>query len=353
MVVTKAGKRTFGLDRFFSSRYGRPVKGLCFFSLSRGVKRRTSYPLGCWQVVRASKEKALATAQPKQATDKPSLTRQQGRPKGSMNRDKVNVVLSAHLQFMQGLLRQLLGLVRRLIQVDYLVLDGADGYNEVMQLARELKLSLISKLKRNAALSLPYEGEQKARGAKRKYGQKLDYQHLPGKYLQSSTASAGVQTDSYQKALHKEFGQPLNLVIIAKTKLASGERAHVLLFTDLSLACQQLIDYYSLRFQLEFNFRDAKQFWGLEDFRHLKERSIHNAANLSLFMVNLAKVLLGQLEPRQTKSSVLDLKAHFRAEKYALETLKLLPQKPDAFLIRHILASPGLALFALPNWRRY
>ena len=43
-----------------------------------------------------------------------------------------------------------------------------------------------------------------------------------------------------------------------------GFMAHVLLFSsDLELAQGTLVDYYSLRFQIEFNFRDAKQFWGL------------------------------------------------------------------------------------------
>ena len=32
---------------------------------------------------------------------------------------------------------------------------------------------------------------------------------------------------------------------------------------------ETLIDYYALRFQIEFNFRDAKQFWGLEDFMNV------------------------------------------------------------------------------------
>ena len=42
-VVTKAGKKTYGLDRFFSSLYGKPVAGLSFFSLSLiSVKERTS-----------------------------------------------------------------------------------------------------------------------------------------------------------------------------------------------------------------------------------------------------------------------------------------------------------------------
>src|SRR5688500_467829 len=34
VVVTKSGKTTHGLDRFFSSRYGKAVPGLCFLSLS-------------------------------------------------------------------------------------------------------------------------------------------------------------------------------------------------------------------------------------------------------------------------------------------------------------------------------
>ena len=34
VVVTKSGKQTYGLDRFFSSLYGKAVPGLCFLSLS-------------------------------------------------------------------------------------------------------------------------------------------------------------------------------------------------------------------------------------------------------------------------------------------------------------------------------
>src|SRR5262247_4749940 len=46
VVVTKSGKMTSGLDRFFSSLYGQTVSGLCFLSLSLlSVKRRRSYPV--------------------------------------------------------------------------------------------------------------------------------------------------------------------------------------------------------------------------------------------------------------------------------------------------------------------
>lgn len=47
---------------------------------------------------------------------------------------------------------------------------------------------------------------------------------------------------------------------------------HAILFSsDVELGWEKLIDYYSLRFQIEFNFRDAKQHFGLEDFMNRGE----------------------------------------------------------------------------------
>lgn len=63
---------------------------------------------------------------------------------------------------------------------------------------------------------------------------------------------------------------PLNVVIIAKTPLQTQARAHVILFScDLELGYAPLADDYRLRFQIEFNFQDAKQCWGLEDFMNV------------------------------------------------------------------------------------
>ena len=57
----------------------------------------------------------------------------------------------------------------------------------------------------------------------------------------------------------KCFPDLLNLVVIVKTKLATQQRAHVVLFSsELALEADKLILYYRLRFQIEFNFRDAK-----------------------------------------------------------------------------------------------
>jgi putative transposase len=103
----------------------------------------------------------------------------------------------------------------------------------------------------------------------------------------------GIQTCIYQMTMrHKRFPDPLNAVIISKINLQTQARAHVLLFSsDLDLAYDKLIDYYRLRFQIEFNFQDAKQFWGLEDFMNVNQTLVYNAANLALFARSLSSDL--------------------------------------------------------------
>ena len=88
--------------------------------------------------------------------------------------------------------------------------------------------------------------------------------------------------------------------------------------------------------QIEFNFRDAKQYWGLEDFMNVKETAVTNAVNLSFFMVNFSYALLQPFRQQNPDYSFLDLKSHYRGCRYVCETIKLLPQKPDAILLADI-----------------
>jgi len=123
-------------------------------------------------------------------------------------------------------------------------------------------------------------------------------------------------------------------VVIVKTNLKTQAVAHVVLFSsDLDLAYDHLIDYYRLRFQIEFNFRDAKQYWGLEDFMTMKQTPVYNSANLAMFMVNVSHPLIRSMSTYWPEVSVNDLKAWFRSRKYVVETLKLLPEMPDPIFI--------------------
>ena len=171
-----------------------------------------------------------------------------------------------------------------------------------------------------------------------KYGQKINYRNIPKKYLVEKSTADGLETRIYQaQMLHRDFAQALHVVIIAKTNLKTAAMAHVVLFSsDLELSYEKIIDYYSLRFQIEFNFRAAKQHWGLEDFMNVKEVPLTNALNLSLFMVNLSQALLREFRQTNPESGILDLKAYFRAAKYFEETIKMLPEKPEPILLDQI-----------------
>ena len=342
-VITKSGKQTYGLDRFFSGLLGKPVKSIAIFALSLiNVQERRSYPTMVEQVVRTEAEKEAAKARTKKRKakkNKPAAPKgKPGRPKGSKNKDKTQVELTPELLRIKKMVQNQLSVIRGIISLTDLVLDGHFGNNNALQMALQCGLHLISKLRYDAALYFPYEGHYSGRGPRKKYGDKIDYRNIPDSYLVETSIEDDIETRIYQaQMLHKDFPQPLNVVIITKTNLKTGAFANVNLFSsDLKLSYEKIIDFYSLRFQIEFNFRDAKQHWGLEDFMNVKQIPLTNALNLSLFMVNVSQALLHDFRQTSLNSGVLDLKAYFRASKYFEEALKLLPQKPEPILIEQV-----------------
>jgi putative transposase len=340
VVVTKAGKHTYGLDRFFSSLYSKPIPGLAFFAFSLvSIQARRAFPIRVEQVVRSAAEKAASKAKATAKQSRSTPRRRPGRPKGSKNKPKAAVTLTPELGRITGMLDALLHLIAGCLRLTYLVLDGHFGNHNALQMAQQHHLHLISKLRCDAALYFPYTGPYAGRGPQRKYGAKVAYHDLPLASLKATTVEGHMKTCFYQmQLLHKEFPQPLNVVIIVKTNLRTQARAHVILFSsDLALAYALLVDYYGLRFQIEFNFRDAKQYWGLEDFMNVTPTGVTNAANLSLFMVNVAYCLRTDSHPRDSDYSVLDLKADCRGYKYVEETIKMLPEKPEPVLLAKIL----------------
>jgi len=340
-VVTKSGKETHGLDHFFSGLLNKVVKGIAIFTLAVvDVNERCSYPLRVEQVVRSEAEKTAAKAKKKAKTkqDPNVLKKKPGRPKGSKNRDKTQVDLTSELKRIQNMVQKQLEMLQGIVAIHYLALDGHFGNNNALQMVLQCGLHLISKLRCDSALYFRYDGTQKKKGPRRKYGKKVDYRNIPDKYWVEKSTDGDIETRIYQaEMLHREFAQPLNVVIITKTNLKTGAFANVNLFSsDLELSYEKIIDYYSLRFQIEFNFRDAKQFWGLEDFMNTKEIPLTNALNLSLFMVSVSQVLLREFRKTNPDSGILDLKAYFRAAKYFEETIKLLPEKPEPILLDQI-----------------
>ena len=321
-TVSKSGKKTDGLEYFFSSILQKPVKSLCFsgFSLINAEKKR-SYPLFINQMIYTDEEKEMLKT--KKEKRKKSKGGKVGRPKGSKNNKKKNI-MAPTFRLLKEQFEQLSKSLT--LKIKYFVADGKYGNNTCVRICKDFGYHLISKLQYNSALYFKFTGEYSGRGRTRIYGDKLDYKNIPGKYLVSEKQEKNSINRIYQikSILNKSFDSELNVVIVQK--ITPKKVAHVLFFsTDLTLNYQKIIDYYSARFQIEFNFRDAKEFWGLEDFMNTKEERIHNAANLAFFMVNLSLFLLDKFRAinHNPASGIRDLIASYRADKYYQETLKL------------------------------
>ncbi|MEW5869115.1 MAG: transposase [Chloroflexota bacterium] len=340
VVTSKAGKETHGLGYFFSGLQQRVIPAISFFTFSLvNVGEERSYPMQVTQIVKSAEEKAASKTKAEAKKKKKTAEKKKlGRPKGSKNKDKQKVVLNAELLRIQEALQTLVTTVGTAITLKYVTLDGHFGNYPSAFMVRQANLHLISKMRFDAALYPAFEGEHRGCGLKPKYGEKIDVLKMNAKYLKKTSTEDNLRTDIYQGQLYnKEFAFALNMVIILKTNLDTLAHAHVILFsTDLEQPYENIIKFYSLRFQIEFNFRDAKQYWGLEDFMNVTETAVTNAANLSLFMVNFSYALLQPYRQSQPEYSVLDLKSHYRGYRYASETIKMLPKKPDAILLANI-----------------
>jgi len=203
VVVTKAGKTTHGLDRFFSSLYGKPVPGLACFTLSLvSIQARHAFPMRVEQVVRSAAEKAASTA--KADAKKPQALgaqRRPGRPKGSTNHPKATVTFTPELVRSKAMLTALLQLLTTVLSVTSRVLDGHCGKHNALPMARQCALHLIAKLRCDAALYLPSTGPYAGRGPHRTYGHKVDYDHIPVQYLKETTVERHIETRLYQMQL--------------------------------------------------------------------------------------------------------------------------------------------------------
>ncbi len=333
--VSKAGKKTHGRDWFFSSVLDKVIPGLGFFSIALiDVTNRRAYSLSTEQIVRSEEEKEQAKkrkAQRKAGSQKSGPKRPRGRPKGSKNKNKAEVTLSPELARILAQLQKVLARVGNKLRLAYFVLDGHFGNHAACSMVRQTGLHLISKMHHNAELYLLPTAQEKTDHPRLKYGARIDYKHLSEQLRWSSKTQDGYRTEVYQAVCrHKLFADPINVVIVVKTHEETKRVGHAVLFSsDLALDALTLLDYYALRFQIEFTFRDAKQYFGLEDFMGVKETSVANAVGLSFFMVNLSTYLLDHLRTTYPGAGSIDLKAYYRARHYLAEIIKFVPEIPD------------------------
>jgi hypothetical protein len=275
--IPKAGKSTYGLDKFFSSVAGRAKKGLeisllCLINTQDGK---------AWALDVSQTPVGLSTKQ----DDPDRLTRVD--------------------HYMDQLKRTQTPLSR----VKYIVADGFYAKDKVFNTIDELGKSLITKLRPDANLRYLFQGQRTGKqGRPTQYDGKVNWKKLDlTKWEHIGKDDKYPYLELYTQVLNSpHFKRDFRVVMVVNTKT---NKYILLACTDINLDARTILRYYQLRFKIEFLFRDAKQFCGLTHCQARNKEALHFHFNLSLAAVNIAQVKLN-FDPAIKSMNVLVRKAY-------------------------------------------
>ena len=174
--------------------------------------------------------------------------------------------------------------------IQYHCVDGYYAKKKYIDAVVCLHLHAITKLRSDADCLFLYTGPHpKRRGARRKYAGKVNFQDL-SRFEDLGTRADAPHLHLYTVVVwHKTLQRRLRLVVLLNRKDPAKPRFIVLGSTHPELDGHKLVDLYAARFQIEFLFRDSKQFTGLLDCQARAESVLDFHFNASLATLNLVR----------------------------------------------------------------
>lgn len=169
----------------------------------------------------------------------------------------------------------------------YIVADAAFAKNTFIDVIMEHGFYLVSRLRDDCRIQYIYDGPQeKRKGRPRQYDGYVDKQNIDTNKAEEFSME-GVEGRLFTFiGHHTAMKRNLRIVI---WQMPDG-KTKVFFSTDTEMSGEDVIAYYRTRFQIEFCFRDAKEFTGLCDCQARSKDKLDFAFNASLFAVNAAKV---------------------------------------------------------------
>ncbi len=266
--VAKSGKETYGLGFFYDSSHDQAAKGLEISNLAViDVTDNTGYSISGWQTPPQEEIEVLVAGQRS--------------AEGDGEQDEITRVdfYAQHLRRDAAYLPD---------DVKYLVVDGYYAKIKFVKAVDEVELNTIGKLRHDANLRYLYDGPQKKFGAKRKYDGKVKFNDRSRlEYVGEVDKDIHLYT-----AVVNNVNLKRSICLVYVFNLRNKKKpGYALLFsTDTKLDAETIYRYYKARFHIEFIFRDAKQFTGLNDCQARRQDSLDFHFNASLTALNLAKV---------------------------------------------------------------
>ena len=180
------------------------------------------------------------------------------------------------------------------LQIRYMAVDAFFSKKRFIEaITSQSPLEIVGRLRNDANLRHQFNGKQKSgRGRKRKYADKVDVKKIDRRRIPFCFEEAEDVQIFSGIVYSVSFQRMIRIVYIQNYDRHGNGTSHAILFsTDLNLSPEKILLYYRQRYQIEFIFRDAKYFAGLEDCQARSESKLHFHLNASLTTVSLAKAL--------------------------------------------------------------
>ena len=279
--VPKSGRKSHGLDWFWSGSQGRTQRGQELSLLAMvDVTHNTAYALSASQTPALPRSTCKGQSQPTKAVATTTKTRHKAKHTPFVG-PPLPTRIDSYLGHLQHHIKALLG-----CGIRYLVADSFYAKTKFVSGVRELNLHLISKLRQDADLRWLYTGAQKPKGRHRQYSGKVSFDDLSrfervGELDGQRVYTAIVNSPAFKRTLR----------IVYLVREDNGKTASALLFsTDTDCPALDILRYYKARFQMEFLFRDAKQHTGLCDCQATRKEKLDFHFNASLTALNLLRL---------------------------------------------------------------
>ncbi len=173
--------------------------------------------------------------------------------------------------------------------ISYVCVDGYYSKKRFIDGVLAQGLDLIGKLRSDANLRYLFDGQQKkGPGAPKRYDGKVCF-HA---FIRWDLVDTIDQVTIYTAVLNApRFKRDLRVVCLVDTSNPEKQRYALLFSTDIALDAMTLVHFYKARFQIEFLFRDAKQFTGLADAQARDKNALDFHFNAAMTTLNLLRFM--------------------------------------------------------------
>ncbi len=272
-------ERVWAFDPSFISKAGKHTAGLGYFRTRCRHRRRSGS--GCAQAVKRGLEiSGLAVVDVVNHT--------------ALHYHAAQTLLKEGQSLLDHYASLLTSQATQLLQVSpYVVVDAYFAKHSFLHQLTQAGLQVITRLRDDAILLYPYLGPQrKGRGRQKKYAGKVDVKHLDFAYFRPCLAEPDCK--AFEACLYVKALKRLVKAVVLHNyhKDGSLKSSKIFVSTDTTLSGADLWLYYHLRYQIEFLYRDGKQFTGLSQCQ-----SRHGSPTRPGTGIQRAALLPVQLQP--------------------------------------------------------